>query len=85
MKNHIKIYKKYFNIGDQDMVFCEVCRSIAVDIHHITYRSQGGQNNIENLIALCRNCHNRAHFKQEPYLKSNALQDYHNQRTASFG
>ena len=39
---------------------CEVCDSKAVDIHHIEARGMGGSkeaDTIENLMALCRNCH----------------------------
>ena len=36
---------------------CEVCGKKAIDPHHIKYRSQGGDNDINNLIALCRECH----------------------------
>jgi len=37
---------------------CEYCGKKAVDIHHIQSRGQGGSNDINNLIALCRKCHN---------------------------
>jgi len=60
--NHIRNYRKFFNIGEQDVIVCEYCRcNKAVDIHHIDYRSQGGGDEISNLIALCRDCHSFAH------------------------
>lgn len=52
---------KHFDFGETDFIPCENCLAKAVDIHHLVFRSHGGKNNIENLIALCRNCHNRAH------------------------
>ena len=61
MKVHTRIYFKYFGYGEQSFIPCEICGKKAVDIHHIKYRSQGGGNEIENLIALCRKCHDRAH------------------------
>ena len=34
------------------------CRTIlAIDIHHIVHVKAGGQDSIENLVALCPNCH----------------------------
>jgi 5-methylcytosine-specific restriction endonuclease McrA len=40
-----------------------VCERQAVDIHHIIPRGMGGSKTkdyIENLVALCRECHIRA-------------------------
>ena len=45
---------------ETDFIPCEVCGSRAVDIHHIEARGMGGNKEadvIENLMALCRNCH----------------------------
>jgi hypothetical protein len=61
MLKHKKIYLKHFGYGMDDFVPCEHCGGRAVDIHHIIYKSQGGQNVVENLIALCRKCHDMAH------------------------
>lgn len=54
---------------------CQICNSTSTDIHHIIYRSQGGKDEPKNLIALCRDCHNKAHFKEEPYLQVEELQE----------
>lgn len=43
-----------------DFIPCEVCSKKAVDIHHIDAKGMGGSKNkdyIDNLIALCRECH----------------------------
>ncbi len=67
MKKHIKEYYENLNLGEQDFVFCElhyitIGASIrATDIHHIIYRSHGGEDEFGNLIALCRRCHTHAH------------------------
>ena len=61
MKKHTKIYLKYFNYDDSDFIPCELCGKQAVDIHHISSRGMGGsklKDYIENLMAVCRNCHN---------------------------
>ncbi len=47
-----------------DFIQCEKCGDKAVDIHHIDSRGMGGDPNgdkdvIENLMALCRKCHNK--------------------------
>jgi 5-methylcytosine-specific restriction endonuclease McrA len=31
-------------------------------IHHLKFRSQGGGDNIANLMCLCRDCHHEVHF-----------------------
>lgn len=61
MKPHVKNYMKHHGFGEQDIIYCENCGRIAVDIHHIVFRSQGGTDDASNLIALCRECHNLAH------------------------
>ncbi len=71
MKKHTKIYFDYFGYGEQDVIMCERdnCGQPAVDIHHIEAKGMGGRhgdeaikiNRIENLIALCRKCHEKAH------------------------
>lgn len=58
---YIDIYLDYFGYSDGEYVPCEVCGSRAVDVHHIVYRSHGGGDNIGNLMALCRDCHVKAH------------------------
>jgi len=60
MKQHTKIYLKHFGYTDTDYIECEVCSSRAVDIHHIEARGMGGSkvaDTIENLQAVCRQCH----------------------------
>jgi len=60
-KKYTKIYINYYDYGEQDVILCENCRKRAVDIHHIKFKSKGGTNDISNLIALCRDCHIKAH------------------------
>jgi len=69
MTPHVKTYLNYFGYTIADFIICEIpgCGSKAIDIHHVIPRSKFGsktknkQDNIENLIALCRKCHNLAH------------------------
>ena len=74
MKKHVKIYCNYFGYGEQSFVPCEICGSRSVDIHHIKYKSRGGQDVIGNLMALCRAHHNQAHNE---ILKENELRKIH--------
>ena len=64
MKPHVKNYLKAHGYGEQDFIPCEECGRQAVDIHHKIFRSQGGTDEADNLIALCRDCHDMAHGKK---------------------
>jgi len=79
MKKHVKIYMDYFGYGEQDYIPCERCMSSANDIHHINYRSRGGEDEVKNLIALCRKCHDKAHAEK---IKPSELQLIHGYFTA---
>ena len=46
---------------ERDNGRCQRCGNIAVDEHHILYKSLGGDEKEENLICLCRSCHDQAH------------------------
>lgn len=64
MKPHTKVYLKYFGFKIAEDCFCEICGIYANDIHHIEARGMGGnplkdKDQIQNLMALCRTCHNR--------------------------
>jgi len=61
MKPHVKNYLKAMDLIPEDVIICEMCPCAAVDIHHIIYKSQGGSDEFENLIALCRKHHDQAH------------------------
>ena len=67
LPKHVGIYFDYFGYDVNSWIACEVCGVTSVDIHHIIPRSKFGskrkdeQDNISNLIALCRDCHNQAH------------------------
>lgn len=64
---------EFFGLGEQDVILCERCNQEAVDLHHIHIKGMGGRktyewrgeimdiNGVENIIALCRDCHVEAH------------------------
>lgn len=62
MKNYTKVYMEYFGFSTADFIPCENCGAKATDIHHLTPRSlrKDMLNKIENLMALCRPCHDKA-------------------------
>lgn len=77
---HIKNYIKYFDLSEDSFVPCEVCGGTGVDLHHIVYKSREqseDRDNVENVISLCRNCHDRSHFKKKPYLYAEELKKIH--------
>ena len=78
MLKHTKIYYKHFNLSFSDIPMCEKCSSVAVDIHHIYWRRITDADSISNLIALCRDCHQKAHFLKVPYLSKEELIIIHN-------
>lgn len=64
---------------------CEVCKfSTIADVHHIIKRSKFGsrrkeeQDSIENLIGLCRSCHERSHRIKQPHIPEEDLLEIHN-------
>jgi len=71
MQNHTRVYLDYqFKVNhlSQHELSCEYCHIYpVVDVHHIIYRSHFGkkrkheQDQISNLIGLCRFCHDKAH------------------------
>ena len=67
MQRHTSNYYTKFNYTSGDIILCELCGKVAVDIHHVIPRSHFGsrrkeeQDNWTNLIALCHPCHHIAH------------------------
>lgn len=74
MTPHCKAYFKHFDIAEDDVILCEICGRRAVDIHHINGRGKDC-NRIDNLMALCRYCHEKAHKKLHP----DVVQAIHNE------
>ena len=68
MKKHTKLYLAYFGYDQSDFIPCEICGTQANDIHHIECRGMGGTKepeNIDNLQAVCRDCHIKYGDKKE--------------------
>jgi len=68
MPIHKQVYMREMGCAEDDSLFCETpkkvnpdCEYIAMDIHHVNFKSGGGEDVLINLVALCRNCHDKAH------------------------
>ena len=65
-------YQKGFNysyesrkeaIRNRDNYTCQFCgkKHTRLEVHHIIFRSQGGTDDEDNLITLCKSCHDEIH------------------------
>lgn len=64
VSNYKRKYLRSIDAGEQDIILCELCNAPAQAIHHIHEKGMGGRagaDELDNLIALCRKCHDRAH------------------------
>lgn len=54
--------------------YCGYCKNYApfirrsdntpyLEVHHIVHLAKGGEDSVENAVALCPNCHRKAHFE----------------------
>lgn len=57
------------SVLERDKGVCRLCSSQAVDLHHMLFKSLGGNNSTYNLISLCRICHSKCHSHQHKYFK----------------
>lgn len=57
----------YYNVKaavlSRDNHTCQICKckDTQLEVHHIIFKSQCGSNRMENLITLCKNCHEKIH------------------------
>ena len=83
MKKYTRTYLNYFGYDETDFIPCEVCNKQAVDIHHIQAKGIGGsktKDNIENIMALCRECHIKYGDKKQ---YKDFLKQIHDERRSS--
>ena len=58
----LKKFKDVFEyVGHQQEGRCILCNNPIEHYHHITPRSKGGSNRPENLVGLCKCCHDKVH------------------------
>lgn len=52
----------------RDTYTCQYCKEKSKDhrleVHHVLYRSEGGSDKQENLITLCKTCHDKVHSNE---------------------
>ena len=61
-------------VFERDRFRCRGCAKQAEEVHHIIFRSQGGTDEMSNLVAICRDCHDMAHGKRSGVLPAWVLQ-----------
>ena len=66
MKNHIDVYRNFWwdDLTLSQTEQCSMCGEWGADVHHISNKGSGGskcKDYIENLICLCRKCHDKCH------------------------
>lgn len=85
MIDYRRKYRLFFGYGEQSYAPCENCGKPMDDVHHLERRGSGGvhglaaviANAIENLMGLCRKCHDRAEGTREPKLEKEYLKAKH--------
>jgi thymidylate synthase ThyX len=72
-KNGISV--KYYQRLKKDIDYCELCKTHdeKLEIHHIDKNRKN--NNIDNLIKLCFDCHTMVHNKDNKFLSKNIVKD----------
>ncbi len=63
---HIREFARRVSNGvcqlcDEDAPFQDKLGQAFLEVHHIHYLSKGGSDSIDNVVALCPNCHRRIH------------------------
>ena len=51
----------------RDGLRCRWCGAGGEQVHHVLYRSQGGSDDLHNLVLLCTGCHSRAHSSKKAF------------------
>jgi 5-methylcytosine-specific restriction endonuclease McrA len=65
-RNGIKKYRKHILEANGNMCFvCENKMRSVLIVHHIIPVSEGGNNEMDNLVVLCPNCHAVVHRAQQ--------------------
>ncbi|MEI8102338.1 MAG: HNH endonuclease signature motif containing protein [Chlorobium sp.] len=68
--SYVAAYAKILAKGDCDLCtkpapFLTVNAEPYLESHHVTWLSRGGYDLIDNVVALCPNCHRKMHSRDE--------------------
>ena len=55
------------SVRERDHYICQLCNQYGNTVHHIDYNKQNC--NLNNLITLCRNCHQKTNFDREYWIE----------------
>lgn len=58
-----------FYIYERDSGFCQNCGAAGCDKHHIELKSHMGEDKVDNLILLCKECHRLMHDESKAKAK----------------
>lgn len=62
--------KKTYERVANEQIWCRLCgKTYNLQIHHIIYRSELGNNDERNLIRLCADCHRKVHSNKKVWQK----------------
>jgi len=69
MKKHLKYQKQIIRLYQRQGGLCPQCkqpisRETGWHDHHLIYRSQGGNDNLDNRVLLHPDCHRQLHVRQ---------------------
>lgn len=64
-------YNKRAYVLDRDKYTCQICKAknVRFEVHHIIFRSNGGTDDVENLVCLCSSCHKDLHAGKVTFSK----------------
>ena len=71
--------KDFYNVKQyvlhRDGYKCQTCKKdkTKLHVHHIIFRSNGGTNSPDNLITLCKQCHDKLHLSEDAESTSKKL------------
>ena len=61
MQQYTKTYMDSLGFDESDFIPCQICEQRSTEIHHVISRKRDKKliNDIQNLFAICRTCHQK--------------------------